>query len=130
MWNVSKIRSLNFLREKHGFEIPQSIFDSAIFRQSGETLCMYACIDGAQSLTSFDPLIVDIQKYWSGTCNWRADSYAVRMYELSGLMKGIRDFREMRVQREIRQRYRIDIRNVSNCVRELSFANNISAKIF
>lgn len=102
MWNVCEIRSLNFLQGKHGFEISQSIYDSTIFPRSGETLCMYACIDGAQSLTSFDPLIVDIQKYWGETCNWRADSYAVRMYELSGLMKRIRDFREMRVQRETR----------------------------
>jgi len=27
------------------------------------------------SLTSFDPVMVDIQKYWGGTCSQRADSY-------------------------------------------------------
>lgn len=44
------------------------------------------------SLTSFDPVMVDIQKYWSGTCNQRADSYlTLSCAELSELIQGIRD---------------------------------------
>jgi len=78
-------------------------------------------------LTSFDPVMVDIQKYWSGTCSRCADSYSTYSYaELSGLIEEIRDFGDTSVMRDPEREsiYVLETHQLSS-PNELLHANNI-----